>query len=85
MREVVLQFEDPEEAPATGRAGGDPDIRGVVVAPDRPDQPMPFDGWLHLLGILEQLSLTWGVRTTVAAQSRSRDGRGPGGGAEQPD
>jgi hypothetical protein len=53
MREIILRFEDPA---GPGHAEGAV-VRGSVELADSDDQaPFRFDGWLQLLGLLEELS-----------------------------
>jgi hypothetical protein len=53
MREIIVRFED-----APGPAGAaDAVVNGSVTVTGRADRPpFRFDGWLQLLGLLEDLS-----------------------------
>ena len=56
MREVIVRFED---APGPARAA-DSVVCGAVLLADGDQEPCRFDGWLQLLGLLEELSAVTG-------------------------
>lgn len=56
-REVVIRFAEPERAVANGGDRGPDEVRGTVAAAgEHSSGPLPFTGWLQLLGHLEMLS-----------------------------
>jgi hypothetical protein len=52
MREVIVRFED---APGPASAA-DSVVCGAVLLAGASQEPFRFDGWLQLLGLLEELS-----------------------------
>ncbi len=55
MREVIVRFED-----SVVPAGADANPRGLIIPGSAAGRPIRFDGWLHLLSLLEDVSLERG-------------------------
>jgi hypothetical protein len=64
MREVIVRFED-----APGPAGAvDSVVCGAVLLAGGNQGPFRFDGWLQLLGLLEELSARTGEHPRKAGR-----------------